>query len=141
MTQIQEELIKPNVGARLPIFICGDFGTSHMVEKCPNHDGKLSMRESSDYAFMLHCFHAENGRGYRVTLDDNKCRNDLATDNSGRVAELDYILLRKGNAPLRGEWDRVIFRKEGWDRKARHNDLSYRYAVMAAFAFPSGSAR
>ena len=64
-----------------------------------------------------------------MTLNDRSSSNDLAIDNTGRTAELDYILLRRGRAPLTARWEQLVLQHPGWDGAEGRRDLSYRYAV------------
>jgi hypothetical protein len=84
---------------------------------------------------MLTTFAAVNGPEERITLDDHRVHNDLANDDSGRQAELDYILVHDPWNRVRGHWDRIIFRNQTWDGPHGRRDLSYRYAVGATFTF------
>ncbi|WP_437320233.1 sphingomyelin phosphodiesterase [Sorangium sp. So ce385] len=127
MQQIARELIGPATSQEAPLFLCGDFST-------PRRAGEASA-ETEVYRQMLATFAAENGPEDRITLDDDIRRNDLAIDRTGRVAELDYILVRQGKAPVTGAWERIIFRRAGWDGSEGRKDLSYRYAVGASFDF------
>ena len=68
--------------------------------------------------------------------DDNRWRNELAADNTGRTAELDYILVRDNGVDLQVDWDRLIIRNSRWDGPRCREDLSYRYAVSARIVFP-----
>lgn len=84
---------------------------------------------------MLSLFGAVNGEEQRVTLDDRRVHNDLANYDTGRVAELDYILLRSAGHSITGNWDTVVLRHRGWEGPKGRRDLSYRYAVCARFRF------
>jgi hypothetical protein len=79
---------------------------------------------------MLKTFGARNGPGHRITLHDRTKVNQLAPDDTGRRAELDYVLIRS-NGGVTGRWMRHVIRHEG-------RDLSYRYAVGASFTFEEG---
>jgi endonuclease/exonuclease/phosphatase family metal-dependent hydrolase len=125
MTQIEAELLAPHRDPELPLFLCGDFGTPHFVDDDPS-------LESEGYTHMLRTFQAENGPGTRITLDDSSSSNDLAIDDTGRTAELDYILLRRGKTPVRATWERVILQRPGWEGSEGRRDLSYRYAVAVS---------
>jgi hypothetical protein len=127
MLQLARELIRPHTDSALPLFVCGDMCT-------PRRDPANPFVESEGYRHMLATFGAINGAEERVTLDDKRVHNDLAIDDSGRVAELDYILLRAGTAgPVSGEWERIVFQQRGWDGGSGRRDLSYRYAVGGTF--------
>jgi len=90
---------------------------------------------------MLSNFRAENGREFRVTLDDSLADNDLASDNTGRKNELDYVMIRANDCELTVERERHIFRRTGWDSSGKNRrDLSYRYAVSAAIQFRAAKA-
>lgn len=58
-----------------------------------------------------------------------KRHNELASDDTGRVAELDYVLVRRNGHDVGGTWERLVLRHP-WDGN-RRKDLSYRYAVAA----------
>jgi len=124
MAQIRDELLVPYAEPGVPLFLSGDFGT-------PRRDPNDPARESDSYRLMLQTLSAENGPEYRITLDDNRSRNDLAIDNTGRTDELDYILVRPNGADLQTQWSRLILRHPGWDGRKGRQDLSYRYAVGA----------
>jgi hypothetical protein len=129
MLQIAKELLRPHTDSTLPLFLCGDMCT-------PRRDPADPFAESDGYRHMLATFAARNGAEERITLDDKRVHNDLATDDSGRVAELDYILVRAGNgAEVQGVWERSVFQRRGWDGANGRRDLSYRYAVSATFTF------
>jgi hypothetical protein len=128
IAQIATDLVARFADPGVPLFICGDFGTERRDRKDP-------FAESPSYTRMLATFHAVNGEEERVTLDDRRVHNDLATDDTGRVAELDYILLRAAGLPLQGTWQQVVMRHQGWDGPAGRRDLSYRYAVSASFVW------
>lgn len=129
MTQIQNELVAPNVQPGVPLFLCGDFCT-------PRQDRANGRIESDGYRHMIQTFGAENGPEARVTLDDNICRNDLDIDHTGRTDELDYILVRQNGVDLHPEWTKHILCHPGWNgSKEPKKDLSYRYAVSASIAF------
>jgi endonuclease/exonuclease/phosphatase family metal-dependent hydrolase len=129
MLQIAKELLRPYADAALPLFLCGDLCT-------PRRDPTDPFSESPAYRQMLAAFGAANGPKERVTLDDRRVHNDLATDDSGRIAELDYILVRQANArSVAGSWERIVFRRVGWDGPNGRRDLAYRYAVAATFTF------
>ncbi len=127
MEDIRDRLVRPAVEPGVPFFVCGDFGT-------PRFDDTWT-RETHDYRRMLSVFRAENGREARVTLDDSIADNDLASDNTGRKNELDYVLVRANDCELTVQRERRIFRRTGWDSSGKNRqDLSYRYAVSAAIA-------
>ncbi|HEX4353345.1 MAG TPA: endonuclease/exonuclease/phosphatase family protein [Polyangiales bacterium] len=127
MLQIAKELLRPHADAALPLFLCGDMCT-------PRRDPSDPFSESAAYRQMLATFAAANGPEERITLDDQRVHNDLATDDSGRIAELDYILIRQpSGGGVSGSWERVIFQRRGWDGPNGRRDLAYRYAVAATF--------
>jgi endonuclease/exonuclease/phosphatase family metal-dependent hydrolase len=129
MAQMASELIAECVSRSSPLFICGDFCT-------PRREGYPSGAETQSYQRMIKLFGVETGPEDRITLDDNPSHNDVADDGKGRIAELDYIFVRQGPTPVKGTWERHIFRRQGWDRqRPQRQDLSYRYAVSARFEF------
>jgi hypothetical protein len=128
MRQIVDELIRPHGRPDLPLFLCGDMSTPRLTTG-------LLRRETKPYREMLALFEAENGPEFRATLDDSKRHNDLATDDTGLVQELDYILVRRSSSQISGRWVRELIRHPGWDQRREHNDLSYRYAVSGEFQF------
>lgn len=129
IAQLASELIAAHADPQLPLFICGDFSTERRDRIDP-------FAESPSYLRMLQLFGAVNGEEQRVTLDDHRVHNDLANYDTGRVAELDYILLRRNGHLLTGSWQQVVMRHQGWDGPQGRRDLSYRYAVAASFAWP-----
>jgi endonuclease/exonuclease/phosphatase family metal-dependent hydrolase len=128
MDQIARELIAGHVDPAQPLFICGDLGTQRRDRTDP-------FAESASYARMLKTFAAVNGPEQRVTLDDRRVHNDLASYDTGRVAELDYVLLHCAGHAIAGTWREVILRHPGWEGPHGRRDLSYRYAVGASFVF------
>lgn len=128
IAQIAADLIAHSVDPQLPLLVCGDFGTERRDRKDP-------FAESYSYTRMLATLHAVNGHEQRVTLDDNRAHNDLANYDTGRVAELDYVLLHSAGHPIHGSWQQVVMRHAGWDGPGGRRDLSYRYAVGASFVF------
>jgi endonuclease/exonuclease/phosphatase family metal-dependent hydrolase len=128
ISQISDELIAPHVDPKVPLFLCGDFNTERRDRKDP-------FAESPSYTRMLALLQAVNGEETRLTLEDKRVHNDLAEYDSGRVAELDYILLRRNGHPISASWERVVMRHQGWDGPKGRRDLSYRFAVSATFTF------
>lgn len=128
MAQISSDLIEPHADKTVPRLVCGDFCT-------PRWDEDNPFNESDGYRTMLATFGAENGPDNRVTLDDSRVHNDLAIDNTGRAAELDYILLRSAGCAVTADWSRLVLRSRGWDGPNGRQDLSYRYGVGASVAF------
>jgi endonuclease/exonuclease/phosphatase family metal-dependent hydrolase len=120
--QIEADLVAKYADPGVPLFFAGDFCL-------PRWEGDEGAPESADYRLMLEMLAARNGPGRRITLDDSP-GNDLASDKTGRIAELDYVLVRDNGHPVRGEWRRHVFRHR-WS--PAHQDLSYRYAVSATF--------
>ena len=127
MDQIKRELVDRYVRPDAVLLLAGDFCT-------PRQDPNDPFVESSGYRHLVGTFSAINGDAERITLDDNRVRNDMATDNAGRVAELDYVLLRPNGHLVQGEWERHVIRHP-WEGPNRRTDLSYRYAVGATFNF------
>jgi endonuclease/exonuclease/phosphatase family metal-dependent hydrolase len=128
MQQIRDRLITPNLEPSVPFLICGDLGTPRFTD-----DGRA---ETDAYRTMLATFGAENGAEPRITLDESRRDNDLATDDTGRKNELDYVLVRPNGRPLEVERTRHVFRRDGWDKPpSARVDLSYRYAVSARITF------
>jgi endonuclease/exonuclease/phosphatase family metal-dependent hydrolase len=127
MREIRDRLITPHLEPNVPFIICGDFGTPRMADACG--------LETESYREMLATLGAENGGGLRITLDDSRLDNQLATSNTGRSNELDYIFLRTNGFDLTAERTRHIFKRDGWDTQYHRTDLSYRYAVSAKLIF------
>jgi endonuclease/exonuclease/phosphatase family metal-dependent hydrolase len=131
--QIESQLIAPHADPHVPLFIAGDFCL-------PRWEGPIDAPETSAYKRMLEVLLAQNGPDRRVTLDDSKCPasrhdpacNDLASDGTGRRAELDYVLVRPNGHDVNGRWERHVFRQP-WSMDPPRMDLSYRYAVSATF--------
>jgi hypothetical protein len=128
LTQIARELIATHADPSQPLFICGDLGTQRRDRIDP-------FAESPSYGRLLSTLAAVNGPEQRVTLDDHRVHNDLANYDTGRVAELDYILLHCAGHAITGTWREVVMRHPGWDGPHGRRDLSYRYAVGASFVF------
>ncbi len=124
MQEIEAKLLEPLKRPGIPVLICGDFCTAR---RC-----KYPGAETPRYREMLQTLNARNGSEDRITLNDNRNCNQLAIDNTGRVAEEDYILLRPNGAHVTMLRERRIFCEPGWDGNPLHADLSYRYAVTAA---------
>lgn len=115
----------------LPAFFCGDFSTPRHAEAPPHG-------ESAGYRKLLDALDVTNGADTRITLDDRRSHNDLAEGDTGRRAEMDYLLVREGTGcTVRGTRERVIFRRGGWDGHKGRQDLSYRYAVAGTFELTS----
>jgi endonuclease/exonuclease/phosphatase family metal-dependent hydrolase len=125
--QIKNDLLSPFARPGVPIIVAGDFVTPRRLSP--------GMPESEPYQQLLATLQVENGTADRITLDDNTSHNDLAEANSGRMAELDYVLFRKGAASTTPTWDRAIFRRSDWDSDKNRQDLSYRYAVSFTLEF------
>lgn len=128
MVQLQSELLARHGDPGMPLFLCGDFCT-------PRFDGESPARESPGYQHLMATFGVENGSDHRVTLVDDRSENDMAQGSSRRRDEVDYILLRNNRHAVRGEWRRVVLRRQGWDGPNGRVDLSYRYAVGATFTW------
>ena len=128
MLAIREQLIVPNLEYGVPFILCGDFGTPRF-----DADGKT---ESAVYRDMMTTFAATNGSEPRMTLDETPEGNQLVKDGSGRVNELDYVLVRPNDARVSALRVRRMFRRGGWDdARTGRVDLSYRYAVAAMVGF------
>ena len=128
MAQIRDQLVLPHREPSIPFLFCGDLGTPRFTD-----DGRL---ETASYQNMLRTFDAENGPEARFTLADSLIDNDMATDDSGRHNELDYVLLAANGAPVTVQRARQVFRRRGWDTPPSvRADLSYRYAVSATVTF------
>lgn len=125
ITQLTRELVD-RTDKHVPLFICGDFNTQR-------RDRADSVTDRPSYVRMLEYFGASNGAEHRITLDDRRDHNDLAGYDSGRQAELDYILVRPGDHIVMGQWERIIIRRQGWDGPDGRKDLAYRYAVSGQF--------
>jgi hypothetical protein len=130
LRQIRTELAyskdgKPYFGEScVPVFFCGDFGTARQSEADPR-------AESEKFAYMTGIFGADDDGMNRITLDDNRWRNELANDDTGRTDQLDYILLRANGVNLDCAWTHVVLRSGQWDGTDGRQDLSYRYAICA----------
>lgn len=122
--QIADELLSPLPALGMPVIIAGDLAT-------PRYTHGPGSEQTQAYINTLRRLQARNGPEYRITLEDNRIVNTLAEDNTGRTDELDYILVQDNGATVEGQWERRIFRKNGWDSKFNRPDLSYRYAVIA----------
>jgi endonuclease/exonuclease/phosphatase family metal-dependent hydrolase len=129
IAQIARELIAGSADLALPLFICGDLNTQRRDRTDP-------FVESPSYTSMIATFEAENSEEFLVTLDDRRVHNDLADYDTGRVAELDYVLVRRAGHAITGSWRDLILRQQGWDGPNGRRDLSYRYAVLATFQLP-----
>jgi len=147
--QIESQLIAPHADPHVPLFIAGDFCLPRWDgAAAANHQAGASgdAPESSAYKRMLEVLMARNGPERRITLDDTKCEpslararartepvcNELASDGTGRRAELDYVLVRPNGHAVQGHWTRQVFRQP-WSMDPPRTDLSYRYAVGATF--------
>jgi endonuclease/exonuclease/phosphatase family metal-dependent hydrolase len=130
LRQLAKELL-PRARADVPLVYCGDFSTRRFTSFA-------NIAETSDYRDMLSTLSAENGPAPRITLKDDCTHNDLATDDTYRWDEMDYILLRQPRSGPRitGAWREIVFERTGWDAMG-HRDLSYRHAVAATFHFPA----
>lgn len=130
MLQIQSELLAPFAKAHpnVPVFLCGDFGTAHLDDSHPP-------RETAAYLSMINLFGVLNGPGTRITLNDNSWCNELASDDTGRTAELDYIFVPRNDPHLMVDWNLVVMRSGNWDGPGGRHDLSYKYGVAATIKF------
>ena len=127
--QIEQKLLTPPPPEGTPIVIAGDFAT-------PRYQSGSVDSPTAAYLRTVATLNVSNGSDYRITLDDERSVNTLAESNTGRTDELDYVFLRSNAASISGVWERRIFRHAGWDGKLNRPDLSYRYAVVAAFSIP-----
>jgi endonuclease/exonuclease/phosphatase family metal-dependent hydrolase len=124
MAQIRDQLILPHLESSIPFLVCGDLGTPRFTD-----DG---LQETASYAKMLRTFQAENGPEPRFTFSDSLLDNDMATDDTHRKNELDYILLAANGRPVTVQRELCVLRRVGWDvSPSVRADLSYRYAVGA----------
>ncbi|HEY2030468.1 MAG TPA: sphingomyelin phosphodiesterase [Myxococcales bacterium] len=131
--QIESQLVAAHADPHVPLFVAGDFCL-------PRWDGAPDSPESAAYRLMLEVLMVRNGPERRITLNDTKCPaselgstcNDLASDGTGRLAELDYILVRPNGHAVEGHWQRHVFQAP-WSVDPFRHDLSYRYAVSARF--------
>jgi endonuclease/exonuclease/phosphatase family metal-dependent hydrolase len=127
MRQLRDQLLTPNLEPNVPFILCGDLGTPRFTEVGS---------ESPPYREMLATFGAQNGSEARITLDEARDGNTLATAGSNRKNELDYILVRPNGCALTVQRERRIFKRAGWDDSpAQRPDLSYRYAVVGTVTF------
>lgn len=128
MDQIRDQLFLPHLEKSIPFLFCGDFGT-------PRFTG-YGRTETPEYRRMLTTFRAENGAEPRITLADSPRYNQLASSDTGRCNELDYVLVSANGCPVAVERTRHVFRRAGWDEPpGARLDLSYRYAVSARVTF------
>jgi endonuclease/exonuclease/phosphatase family metal-dependent hydrolase len=152
--QIESQLIAPHADPHVPLFIAGDFCVPRWEGAvAANHQAADSgdAPETPAYKLMLEVLMARNGPERRITLDDTRCAashaprfrgssaseaapgcNELASDGTGRRAELDYVLVRPNGHDVEGRWRRHVFRQP-WSMDPPRMDLSYRYAVGATF--------
>jgi endonuclease/exonuclease/phosphatase family metal-dependent hydrolase len=128
IAQLAAELVDTTSDPAVPLFICGDFNTARRTDDDP-------LAESPDYLRMMERLGTTTGRDFRVTLDDNPAHNDLAADRFGRVAELDYVLVRANGHKVTGKWHTLHLRRQGWDGANGRKDLAYRYAVCSELTF------
>jgi len=126
--QLAAELVDTTSDPTVPLFICGDFNTARRRVDDP-------LAESDDYLAMMERLGTTTGRDFRVTLDDNPDHNDLAADGFGRVAELDYVLVRDNGHKVTGKWHTLHLQQQGWDGPHGRKDLAYRYAICSALTF------
>jgi endonuclease/exonuclease/phosphatase family metal-dependent hydrolase len=129
MIQIRDELLARHAEPGVPAFLCGDFNT-------PRRDPDDLAHESDAYRSMLRLFgDPRNGVEDRLTLEDLCDRNDLAMSNVGRMAELDYVLVRPGVVKTKTRWRQLILLHPGWDGRTLRQNLSYRHAVGVEVVF------
>ena len=129
LMQIRDELLVRYAERGVPIFLCGDFNT-------PRRDPKETARDSEAYGSMLRLLgNPQNGEADRLTLEDICERNDLAEANSGRAAELDYILIKPGSSQIDAHHSRLVLLHPGWDGRTLRQNLSYRHAVAVEATF------
>jgi endonuclease/exonuclease/phosphatase family metal-dependent hydrolase len=127
MRAIWKWLIEPHVERAVPIVVCGDFAT-------PRFESDMSTPTAS-YRRMLRTFGAKNGSEPRITLEDNRNTNQLASSDTGFRNEMDYVLVRSNGCPMEIRRQLHKFRRAGWDSEhPERADLSYRYAVSARIA-------
>jgi hypothetical protein len=122
--QIATDLV-PLARRDVPLVYCGDLSTP---------------RGAPAYENLLSVLGAENGPSMRPTLEDDCALNDLATDDTGRTDEMDYILVRQpvGRPRVSVTWMMPVLAATGWDFAGRR-DLSYRHPVVAVFRFKASS--
>lgn len=125
LAQIVTDLVAPHADPFAPIFFCGDFCTPHREEV--NH-----FERTDAFDDMMATLQAETDDEERITLVADRNVNDIADDDNGRQAELDYILVKPNGTKYSGTWERLIVQEPGWDGGTLR-DLSYRYAVGARF--------
>jgi endonuclease/exonuclease/phosphatase family metal-dependent hydrolase len=129
IAQLASELVTTTSDPNVPLFICGDFNTQRRSHTDP-------FAESAAYSAMLERLGATNRPDFGETLDDRRVHNDLATDDTGRLAELDYILVRNAGQAITGKWHVLKLRRQGWDGPSGRRDLAYRYAVCCELTLP-----
>jgi len=128
IAQLSAELVSAASDPSVPLFICGDFNTQRRDHEDP-------FAESAAYLAMMKLLGTTTGPDFRVTLDDNRVHNDLA-EGTGRIAELDYVLVRANGHAITGKWHTLHLRRQGWDGPNGRKDLGYRYAVCCDLTLP-----
>jgi endonuclease/exonuclease/phosphatase family metal-dependent hydrolase len=129
IAQLASELVTTTADPSVPLLICGDFNTQRRDHTDP-------FAESPAYLAMLDRLGATNRPDFGETLHDRRAQNDLATDDTGRVAELDYILVRDAGHAITGKWHVLKLRHQGWDGPSGRRDLAYRYGVCCELTLP-----
>lgn len=121
IAQIARELIAGSADPSLPMFICGDLNTQR-------RDRRGSIQRVRELEAHGRDLRVRNSPEFLVTLDDRRVHNDLANYDTGRVAELDYILLRRAGQAITGSLARCIVAPAGLGRtgRAKRSVLSLR---------------
>jgi endonuclease/exonuclease/phosphatase family metal-dependent hydrolase len=129
IAQLAAQLVTTTSDPAVPLFICGDFNTQRRDHSDP-------FAEAPAYSAMLDRLGATNRPDFGETLNDRRAQNDLATEDTGRVAELDYILVRDAGQAITGKWHVLKLRHPGWDGLNGRRDLAYRYGVCCELTLP-----
>jgi endonuclease/exonuclease/phosphatase family metal-dependent hydrolase len=117
--QIKTELIDKYTKNDMPLFICGDLNTDRdtVVE----------------YEYMLHSLDAKN----HILSGEKQYSYDGKTNTIARhlwkeaSTNLDYILLKNNNAPIKIISQKIVAYKKQWCKK--YTDLSDHYGVECIF--------
>lgn len=125
LLEIRNRLIAPHLEPKVPLIVCGDFGTPRFADARGG--------ETASYRKMLATLGVENGAEWRLTL--NEVDNELARSDTARRNEVDYVFVRRNGCDLAVERALCVFKRGGWDPAQHRTDLSYHYAVSAKLVF------